>query len=321
MSLTYGFYNSLNNDRRYDATQLSSIFDGLIKDGVFASIGSAFVVSADTGLSVKVGTGRAWFNRTWTLNDAPLVLTAEQSEMLLNRIDAVVLEVNSEESVRANSIKIVKGTPASSPTTPSMISTESVHQYPLCYIYIAAGVTEIKQENITNAVGTTECPFVTGILSAISTDELLMQWKNEFDNWFDVIKNQLTEDAAGNLQTQMTAHVNNKNNPHGVKFEQIMGESGLTATVAELNHMKGVTENVQTQLNGKAPSSHGTHVSYGSTPPADGAGSPGSATTVARSDHQHPSDPSKAPAYTYGNTDLTAGTSPLATGKVHFVYE
>ena len=30
---------------------------------------------------------------------------------------------------------------------------------------------------------------------------------------------------------------------------------------------------------------------------------------------------SKAPMYTYGTTDLTAGSSPLATGQLHFVYE
>ena len=29
----------------------------------------------------------------------------------------------------------------------------------------------------------------------------------------------------------------------------------------------------------------------------------------------------KAPAYSYGTTDLTAGTSTLTTGKLHFVYE
>ena len=28
-----------------------------------------------------------------------------------------------------------------------------------------------------------------------------------------------------------------------------------------------------------------------------------------------------APAYTYGTTDLNAGTSALATGKLYFVYE
>ncbi|MBQ8263972.1 MAG: hypothetical protein IJY96_04250 [Oscillospiraceae bacterium] len=34
-----------------------------------------------------------------------------------------------------------------------------------------------------------------------------------------------------------------------------------------------------------------------------------------------PEDFGAAPAYTYGTTDLTAGTSELATGKLHFVYE
>jgi hypothetical protein len=30
---------------------------------------------------------------------------------------------------------------------------------------------------------------------------------------------------------------------------------------------------------------------------------------------------SKAPAYTYGTADMTAGTSKLETGKLYFVYE
>ena len=34
-----------------------------------------------------------------------------------------------------------------------------------------------------------------------------------------------------------------------------------------------------------------------------------------------PSSIGAAPAYTYGTEDLTAGTSPLETGKLYFVYE
>ena len=30
MAVTYGFYNSLNGDRKYDAKQFSSVFDGLL---------------------------------------------------------------------------------------------------------------------------------------------------------------------------------------------------------------------------------------------------------------------------------------------------
>ena len=44
MALTSGFYNSINGDRTYNAEQMSSIFDGIINDGVFASIGKVFQV-------------------------------------------------------------------------------------------------------------------------------------------------------------------------------------------------------------------------------------------------------------------------------------
>ena len=102
---------------------------------------------------------------------------------------------------------------------------------------------------------------------------------------------------------------------------------GCTATVTELNYVDGVTSNIQTQLNGKAASSHnhsasnitsgtlpiarggtgatsasaartalgaaasshGTHVTYSTTAPkANGTAAAGSASTVARSDHVHP---------------------------------
>lgn len=64
---------------------------------------------------------------------------------------------------------------------------------------------------------------------------------------------------------------------------------GITATATELNYTDGVTSNIQDQLNGKAPSSHGTHVTYGeSAPKANGSASAGVASTVSRSDHVHP---------------------------------
>lgn len=185
MSVTYGFYNSLNGDRKYDAAQMSSIFDGLIVDGVFASIGTAFSVKAAGGLTVNVGIGRAWFNHTWTLNDSILPLEAPEAEVLLDRIDAVVLEVNGLESVRANSIKFVTGTPSSAPVRPTLESESGVYQYPLCYIYRKFGSTTITQADITNMVGTDSTPFVTGILQTISLDELLGQWQDELDQFVD----------------------------------------------------------------------------------------------------------------------------------------
>lgn len=190
MSVTYGFYNSLNHDRQYDAVQMSSIFDGIINDGIFMSIGTCFRVLESSDMMVTVGVGRAWFNHTWTYNDSPLPIEVPQSEVLLDRIDAVVLEVNSEQSVRANSIKIVSGTPSSKPVEPTMTSTSTIHQYPLAYIYVGAGVTAIRQANITDKVGSDTAPYVTGIIETVDIESLVLQWE---DQWREFFENQ-TED-------------------------------------------------------------------------------------------------------------------------------
>ncbi len=184
MSVTYGFYNSKNRDRRYNAIQMSSIFDGIIRDGVLQHFGTAMMVKESEGMMVNVGIGRAWFNHTWTLNDALLPLTLPLSEVILNRIDAVVLEVDARESVRANSIKIVKGTPASSPKNPTLIKTNDRWQYPLAYIRVNAGVKAIRQANITNCVGTSACPFVTAPLEKMSIDALVAQWGDQWKAFY-----------------------------------------------------------------------------------------------------------------------------------------
>lgn len=207
MSVTYGFYNSLNGDRKYNAEQISSIFDGLIVDGVFASIGTAFAVKAAGGLTINVGIGKAWFNHTWTLNDSILPLTAPESEVLLDRIDAVVLEVNGLESVRENSIKIITGTPSSAPVRPTLENEGNVHQYPLAYIYRKFGSAVITQADITNMVGTDSTPFVTGILQTISLDELLGQWQDQLDRFTDA-RSQEVDDWIAQEESDFTTWFN-----------------------------------------------------------------------------------------------------------------
>lgn len=188
---TYGFYNSVSGDRKYDAKQMSSIFDGIIKDGVFASIGTAMQVEAAGGLTVKVGIGRAWFNHTWSLNDAIMPLGMPNADSVFNRIDAVVLEVNSGDTVRENSIKIVQGVPATNPMRPTLLDQDPIWQHPLAYIYRPMGSTEILASQITNMVGSEETPFVSGILQTITLDQVLGQWRGELDEFVATKTNDL----------------------------------------------------------------------------------------------------------------------------------
>lgn len=183
MSVTSGFYNSLNGDRKYTAEQFSALYDGVINDGVFANIGTAFSVTANSGNNVVVGSGRAWFNHSWIYNDSTLVMAFEEAESLLDRIDAVVIDVNHTQEVRKGDIMVVKGKPASTPENPTLFNSEYHAQYPLAYIYRKAGSKEITQANIINKVGTSDCPYVTGILQVQNIDNIVAQWEAQWKEW------------------------------------------------------------------------------------------------------------------------------------------
>lgn len=207
MSVTFGFYNAINGDRRYDAIEMARIFDGIIRDGVYQHLGDALQVVQGEGMSVIVKTGRAWFNHTWTLNDALLPLEIEPSELIATRIDAVVIDVNAKVTARENAIKVIKGPVSSqgSAQRPTLIQDDGEEhwQYPLCYITIPPESIQVSQTNMVNMIGTSNCPYVTGPLEAMEIDEIVAQWEAKFMDWFNQLEEDLSGNPVGNIQVQL----------------------------------------------------------------------------------------------------------------------
>lgn len=194
MAFSFGFYNSKNHDRRYDAIQMASIFDGIILDGVYMTIGNRFMILEIEGEenAVVVRSGRAWFDHTWNYNDADLLLEGPAPEFVLNRMDAIVIDIDS--STRTNDIKWVTGVPSSSnPQRPIMIHTEDHNQYALAYIYRPANISTITQGNIIIAVGTSETPFVTGVLEGMDIDDLVLRWEAQWLEFYDSKKKEMND--------------------------------------------------------------------------------------------------------------------------------
>ena len=206
MTVSSGFFNSVNHDRLYDAEQLSSIFDGIIIDGVYENYGEAFLVQAypDSNSTVIIGTGRAWFDHTWTLNDSQFSMTLDPPNEMLGRTDAIVIDVNNERNVRKNNVLYIKGSESEPDNPPDLINTELHKQYPICWIKRTAGSdAPIKQSEITYLVGTSSCPMVTGILEAQNLENLMAQLSDEFNTWWNGIKDVLDENTATSLQNQI----------------------------------------------------------------------------------------------------------------------
>lgn len=207
MAVTSGFFNSVNHDRLYNAEQISSMFDGIILDGIYQGLGDAFIVKpySDLNCTVTVGTGRAWFDHTWTLNSTELALTLDDPNVLYDRIDAIVIDVDRRQDVRANSIKVVKGTVSETGATkPSLIKEELHNQYPLAYVTVKAGsAAPIQAQYIENMIGKTETPLVAGVLEHMDVGMFIQQMEAEFNEWFDRLKDTIDENTVASINQKL----------------------------------------------------------------------------------------------------------------------
>lgn len=205
MAVSSGFFNSVNHDRLYNADQLSSIFDGVITEGVYLNVGSAFKITplSEANDTVIVGTGRAWFMHTWTYNDSDYTITLEPPNNFMERIDAIVIDVDKTDSVRKNSILYVQGTAASGATPPVLINEDNHKQYPIAYITRPAGTSSpVLSSQIQYLVGIS-CPVVTGPLEVINSENFFQQMQGEFEEWFNGIKDTMDENVVTNILQQI----------------------------------------------------------------------------------------------------------------------
>ncbi|WP_027294854.1 hypothetical protein [Robinsoniella sp. KNHs210] len=215
MAITSGFFNSVNGDRRYNAEQINDYLTGLVSGGVYESVGGGLQVKVNSGMKVQVASGKlADSNGRWLQNDSTLVLTLDAADLVLNRYDAIVAKMDSNQSQRTGTITIKKGTAASTPTKPTAERTQFVEEYILAYVYIGKGVTAITQAQIEDTrVNTSICGFVTGLIKQVDTSQLFLQyqtayaqflnelndWKRQqktaFDSWFATLTDELKIDT------------------------------------------------------------------------------------------------------------------------------
>ena len=202
MAVTYGFFDSIQGDRVYDADDISNYFLKLISNGVFATPSNAMQVQANSGMQVAVSAGWGFINCKWVNNSTAYLLTVDTADVSLNRIDRVVLRLDKNVGVRRIDIAVKTGTPAANPTAPTLTRQSSgIWELSLAQIYVGAGVSEITQADITDERPNTElCGFITGLIDQIDTTNLFAQFTNAFETWFDRVQQtvQATNMIEGN---------------------------------------------------------------------------------------------------------------------------
>ena len=221
MALKFGFFDSVDGDRKYSASDIGEYFLKLISNGVFATPANAMQVKATTtpSMEVNVTSGWAFINCKYLHNTAAYPLTITAADQAYPRIDRVVMQMNPALDTRACSIYVKSGQASTSPTAPG-----GTWELSLAQIYVAAGATSIAQSDITDErANTSVCGYVTGLIDQIDTTDLFAQYDAAFDakeqeiqDWFDSVREEVynatntvrkysrTAQTSGTATTSMT---------------------------------------------------------------------------------------------------------------------
>lgn len=195
----YGFFNSKNLDRTYTAEDFSGYLSHLICNGILDTYGDCFAMTAD-GLTIQIGTGRAWIDGHYFLNSSSETLDLSQFvDESLNRYVIIGISCDTSEDARLCQFETLSGTPSNAPEIPEFTDTENKTYLTLAAVYLEAAADTITNSNITDyRSDESKCGYVRCILGKCKVTEMMEQIEQMYAEITD-----LTSKAEA-LQTRMT---------------------------------------------------------------------------------------------------------------------
>ena len=273
-------------DRLYKADMFASYFSSFIGNGVFPNPSTNLqVVATDNNMTVRVKAGKAFINGYYYNNDDDLILTIDNADGILHRIDSIVIRLDFiNREIKAY---VKKGTFSNSPNKPELQRDDDRYELCLADIKINAGAIKITQSNINdNRLNSELCGLVTGTVDQVDTTTLYNQlqahieeksidmktwieeakeyfsnwlsttqteYNDNFNSWFDEIKGTLEGDVAGNLLVKINELEEVVNNLDLVASKVTMSdgntvEDAITANKTSILSNKTNLDNLNTKV-------------------------------------------------------------------------
>lgn len=201
-----GFFNAREAedgtyDREYDGEQFAEYFANFISNGVYANPANQLKVVFDDSPSkpfvVVVRRGKAYIDGYWyeLTEDMEITIPVNTKAYIVKDVIRCILD----KAERKISIVLEEDVTSDYP-----VNNKTRHDLVLSTIIVQPNASKLNAEDITDRrPDKTYCGFVTGVIDQIDTAELFQQYDDAFQEWFNEMKNQLSTDAAGNLQTQI----------------------------------------------------------------------------------------------------------------------
>ena len=178
------FFNSAEGDiREYPAAEFAGYFGKFLSNGVYTIDElMGLKVSTVTGFQIKVSPGAALINGYEYINDADINFTLSGSDVVLGRIDRVVLKLDIVN--RNMKVLVKKGSLGSVPNAPTLTKTNDIIELPLAQIRI--------DKNTNTGVITDERVPIHSLIEIPYGD-----LRTEFDEWVAARQNSIGVEVYG----------------------------------------------------------------------------------------------------------------------------
>lgn len=116
MGFSFGFFDAKNLDRVYTAKNFTDYLSSLVCNGVQDTVGEQLAVTRKSSTQIAIGTGKAWLNGHYFLNDTEYILDVSRyADASAEKYIAVCLCCDESEAVRDCHLEIIEGIPADRP--------------------------------------------------------------------------------------------------------------------------------------------------------------------------------------------------------------
>lgn len=145
------YFDAVSGDITYNSADFARHFETITNNGYVKDANNELQVTetSPTSLAVEVNTGIAWVEgRYFEVYNEAEELELDDADPTDDRIDRIVVQLDLDNKIV--DLKVLTGTPAASPTAPSLTRTSTIYELSLAQILVGAGVTTIGDTDITD---------------------------------------------------------------------------------------------------------------------------------------------------------------------------
>ncbi|MDE5763862.1 MAG: leucine-rich repeat domain-containing protein [Ruminococcus sp.] len=178
MAFSSGFFNSKGLDRTYTAENFCDYLGSIICNGIQDNYGQNFsLTAASNGLKVTLGTGKAWINGHYFINDTRYSIDlSDYQDESLPRYVGIAIYLDTTEAVRNVSLKLFLGTPAENPALPTIPQDDDHARLLLYAVRLNVGATSLTERDWYDyREDSNVCGYVKCILGKCKVTEMQSQ--------------------------------------------------------------------------------------------------------------------------------------------------